>query len=420
MIVMYERTVLRNGIKVITHEIPHLLSVSVGVWVKMGSRYEEREKNGISHFIEHMLFKGTEKRSAQDIAREIDSVGGTLNAFTSREYTAFYAKTLKEDLTLSMDLLSDIYLHSLFGAEEISKERMVILEEINLVKDTPDDLIHDLFVMNLWKDHPLGYSILGTHETVSAITREDIRDYYENFYLGFPILVTASGRLKHRDVVEMVEEALGGLSYNGKERNPPPPQARPGIHVEERDLEQIHLCLGFPAIPQNHPKRYPAYLLNTIIGGGMSSRLFQEVREKRGLVYSIYSYLGCYQDAGAFTIYAGTSEGACYEVLSVILDELKRLVDEGVGEEELTRAKEQLKGNLLLGLEGSESRMVKLAKDELYHGRYIPPEEIMEEIDRVLPEEIQDLARDMIRHEQMTLVLLGKAKLSKVEVLLRP
>ncbi len=416
---MYEKTILDNGIKVITQEVPHLLSVSIGVWVRMGSRHEEREKNGISHFIEHMLFKGTERRSAQDIAREIDSVGGTLNAFTSREYTAFYAKVLGKDLPVGMDLLSDIYLHPLFAAEEIAKERMVILEEINLVKDTPDDLIHDLFVMNLWKDHPLGYSILGTPETVSAITREDLRSYYRAFYLGVPVLVTAAGRVRHREIVETVEEALGGLSYSGGMDGFPPPSAQPGIYVEERDLEQVHLCLGFPAIPQNHPERYTAYLLNTIIGGGMSSRLFQEVREKRGLAYSIYSYLSCYQDTGALTVYAGTGEGGYCEVLSVILGELRKVIDYGIGDEELERAKEQLKGNLLLGLEGSENRMVKLAKDELYHGRYIPPEEVMEEIDRVSAAQIQDFARDVIRPERMVLVLLGKAEPAKIEPLLK-
>ncbi len=416
---MYEKTVLKNGIKVVTEEIPHLLSVSVGIWVRLGSRHESKEKNGIAHFIEHMLFKGTERRSAREIASEIESVGGVLNAFTSREYTSFYSKTLSKDLPLSMDLLSDIYLHPLFADDEIAKERMVILEEINLVRDTPDDLVHDLFVMNMWKDHPLGYSILGSTETISAITRDDIKGYYDGFYRGFPILVTVCGKVKHRDVVKMVEEYMGDISYPLKEEETEPPSVQPGVYVEERDLEQVHICLGFKGIPQGHPMRYAAYLFNTIIGGGMSSRLFQEVREKRGLVYSIYSYLSLYRDAGAFTVYAGTNEGTYGEVITVILDELRKVAAEGVGEEELSSAKEQLKGNLLLGLESSENRMVKLAKDELYHGRYISPEEIMSRIDEVSPEEIRTFARDTIREEGMVLVLLGKAQAEKVETLLK-
>ena len=405
---MYEKTTLTTGVTVITEEVPHLLSVAVGVWISRGSRDEDEKNNGISHFIEHMLFKGTEKRSAQDIAREIDSVGGILNAFTSREYTCLYTKVLARHLPLGIDLLSDIYLHPVFSMDELIRERMVILQEINMVEDTPDDLVHDLFVRNLWDSHPLGYPVLGTASNISSVTQRGIKEYYDEYYLKAPILITAAGNLKHSEFVNMVEDAFARDGFESHKRSLTPPEPRATIYIGDRELEQVHICLGLPSLPQNHPDRYRAYLLNVLLGGGMSSRLFQEIREKRGLAYSVYSYLNSYVDAGALTIYAGTGCDTYAEVISIAIKELQRLAEEKVTEDELQRAKDQLKGNILLGLEGSDSRMMKLAKDEIYHGRYISPEEIMSNIDAVTPEQIQGFATDMVKLDNFTFAMLGK------------
>jgi predicted Zn-dependent peptidase len=407
---MHKMHVLDNGIKVLTEEIPHLLSISIGVWVKMGSRYEDEKNNGISHFIEHLLFKGTERRSALDIAKEIDSVGGVLNAFTGREYTCFYAKVLSKDLPLAVDLLADVYNNPLFDSEELSKEKGVILQEIKMVEDTPDDLIHDRFAQYLWKDHPLGYPILGNVETVTSVTSDDVRIYFQQYHIPETVIISAAGNLKHEELLALVEKSFGKIPTDSPSRSLSTPTPNTGVVVAEKDLEQVHFCLGTTSLPLASPDRYKSYLLNVILGGGMSSRLFQEIREKRGLAYSVYSYLNSYADTGSLVVYAGTSSDATNEVLSLIMKEFDKLKEGELDDGELLSAKEQLKGNMLLGLESSESKMSKLAKEEIYFNRYIDVEEIMSEIDKVTLNDIGELARTFFLSNSLTLVALGKLK----------
>ncbi|MDP2969096.1 MAG: pitrilysin family protein, partial [Deltaproteobacteria bacterium] len=286
-----QKTVLNNGIKVITEEIPYLKSVSIGIWVTTGSRDEQPQENGISHFIEHLLFKGTERRTALDIAKEIDSVGGTLNAFTGREYTCFYAKVIYKNLSLAIDLLSDIFLHSLMDEKDVEKERMVILQEIKMVEDTPDDYVHDLFNRTCWGDHPLGFPICGTAERVQSFRRDQIDQFFRTHYQSDRIVVCAAGNLQHQEVVDLIEATFGQISKSNQVRERVKPLSISTTHISKRDLEQVHFCLGTHGLHYNHSLRFASYVLNTILGGGMSSRLFQEIRENRGLAYSVYSYL---------------------------------------------------------------------------------------------------------------------------------
>jgi predicted Zn-dependent peptidase len=329
---------------------------------------------GSPHFIEHLLFKGTEKRTALDIAREIESVGGILNAFTGREYTCFYAKVLNKDLPLAVDILSDVFINSKFDPLELEKERMVVLQEIKLVEDTPDDLVHDLFAERFWLGHSLGSPILGNVKTIKSLKREDISIYFKRHYRPGRVFITAAGGLKHGPLVKSLKETFGRLEDTPVQETLTSPVNTPGIKLLKRELGQVHFCLGVPALSQAHPHRYRLYLLSTILGGGMSSRLFQEIREKRGLVYSVYSYLNLCKDAGSLVVYAGTSKQKLGTVLGVLLKEFKKL-RKGVSRVELRGAKEQLKGGMLLGLETSDNRMSKLAKDEMYFGRVVPVDE---------------------------------------------
>ena len=405
---MVTKTVLDNGIRVISEHIPHLHSVSIGVWVATGSRYERESERGISHFIEHMLFKGTERRSARDIAMEIDSVGGVLNAFTSREHTCYYAKVLDSFLPKAVDLLSDIMLNSVFADEEIEKERQVILQEIGMIEDTPDDLIHDLFARNFWPGHPLGKAIIGTAESVSSFTGEMAREYRKRRYLPGDIIISAAGRLNHEELVELLAPfAAMSAGKSGDDGLGTPVPAR-GVERFDRDLEQVHLCLGTRGISHTHAARHAGYLMNTLLGSGMSSRLFQEIRERRGLVYSVYSYLSAHIDAGSLVIYAGAEEGRIAEVVDLTLAELKRLKREPVPTEELERARNHLSGHLLLSLESSESRMTRLAKTELHFGRDIPVEELLEAFGKVTSEDILVLANDLFDDSSLSLALIGR------------
>ncbi|MBI1911862.1 MAG: insulinase family protein [Deltaproteobacteria bacterium] len=402
-----QKTALQSGINVITEEMPDVESCSIGIWVHTGSRNEDREVNGISHFIEHLLFKGTEKRSALDISREIESVGGILNAFTSREYTCFYVKVLKKDLPLAIDLLSDIFINSKFDENEMEREKLVVLQEIKMVEDTPDDLIHDLFAERFWKDHPLGWSILGPAATIKSIKRSNIINYYKDHYLTDRVFVTAAGGLKHKDIVKHLQPSIGKIKISKKKNSLKKPASAPGLQLFKKDLEQVHLCLGVPVTPQSHDDRYKTYLMNTILGGGMSSRLFQEIREKRGLAYSVYTYLNLCMDAGSLIAYAGTSKDSFAEVLELIMKEYAEL-HKNITEDELKNAKEQLKGGMLLGLETSENRMTKLARDEIYFKRVISVKEIVEGIDSVTMKEMRQLAKKLLAPERMTLVAMGK------------
>jgi predicted Zn-dependent peptidase len=404
---MITKTTLENGIQVITEEVPSVHSVSIGIWVEAGSRDEHREENGISHFIEHMLFKGTKRRSARQIAKEIDSVGGVLNAFTSKEFSSFYGKVLSEHLPLALDLLFDLYLNSTFSAEDLEKERQVIVQEISMVEDTPDEYIHDLFSESYWPRHPLGFPILGTQETIGRMNKTRLKDFFHQNYLGVQPLIVAAGKLKHEDLLAPVQRALGNVRTRPKRRLSRPPRCHPAVLVKNKTLEQVHLLLGTEGSSATHPQRYVFSILNTIFGGGMSSRLFQEIREDRGLAYSVYSFLSSFKDSGVLGVYVGTGEDKVSAVLKIIMREMKKMTGDSVKAKELHSAKEQLKGNLLLSMESTDSRMGRLAKSQIYFNRYLPTEEIIEGIERVTAAEVAELAGQLFKTKSLSLTALG-------------
>jgi predicted Zn-dependent peptidase len=413
---VFNKTVLANGIRVVSREMPGTRSVSLGIWVENGSRHETRRQNGISHFIEHLFFKGTEQRSAARIAEEMDSVGGVLNAFTAKEYTCYYAKVLDENLPLAIDLLSDIFLHSVFDPEEIERERQVILQEISQTEDTPDDYVHDLFSLDFFADHPLGRPICGDAETVNALRREDFLAFVRDRYLPGRVIVSAAGNLKHEYLAEEVARRLGsiGPAPHTRDGEGAVPQLGSGVFQHAKKLEQAHLCFGVAAVNQSDPRRYVAYVLNTLLGGGMSSRLFQEIREKRGRVYSVYSFLSSYRDIGYLGIYAGTSVEWSEEVVELVISEIKKLAAGEVRAEEIERTRNQLVGNIILGLEGSDSWMRDIAKDEIYFGRAISVDDVIRDIRAVTRDAVVELAASILRPEAMALTLLadiGKKKL---------
>lgn len=419
---MFTKTVLDNGIRILSEEMPNTRSVCLGIWVENGSRHEARHQNGISHFVEHLLFKGTERRTATRIAEEMDAVGGVLNAFTAKEYTCYYAKVLDENLPLAIDLLTDIFLHSVFDREEIERERSVILQEISQAEDTPDDYVHDLFNLDFFQDHPLGRPICGESSTVRNFHREDFLRFVHERYLPGRVIVAAAGHTRHGDLVREMERRLGAVdnskvkSQKSKSEIEDSPKLRSGIFQHSKPLEQVHLCLGVAGIHQSHPMRYAAYILNTILGGGMSSRLFQEIREKRGKAYSVYSFLSSYKDVGYLGVYAGTSPEWIEEVVDSILKETARLAAGEIGEEELERTKGQLIGGMILGLETSDSWMSHIAKNEIYFGRAISPEDISQGIRSVSRADIVGLASSMLRPEGMALTLLGDVEKKKLNL----
>ena len=405
---MVEKSTLDNGIRVVTEQMPGVHSVTLGIWVTNGSRHERPAENGISHFIEHMLFKGTERRNALAIAKEIDSVGGVLNGFTAREYSCYYAKVLADKLPLAVDLLSDIVLNSTFQLDEMEKERRVLLQEISMVEDAPDDQVHDLFSQTFWDGHPLGLSILGTRETVGTLGRDDLLEFLGRRYCGCNILISAAGQLDHRHLVDSINAAFSSVPYGSSLSPGPLPVYRRRVNVVEKDLEQVHICLGTQALPQNHPQRFAAYVLNAILGSSMSSRLFQTIREERGLAYSIYSYLNCHSDAGALVVYAGTSPDDTLDVVSLMLKELNRFRTELVSDEELTAAKEQLKGHLLLSLESTDNHMTRIAKNEIYLGQNLTLQMVLDCFDAVDRAGVRNLAESIFQDDALNLQLVGK------------
>jgi predicted Zn-dependent peptidase len=411
---MYRKTVLDNGVKIITEKLPYFQSITIGIWVMTGSRNENKEENGISHFIEHMLFKGTEKRGASDIAKEIDSVGGILNAFTSKEYTCLYVKVLDRHLDLAIDLLLDIFLNSNFKPEEVERERGVILQEIRMVEDTPDENIQDMFNQSFFRDHPLSYPILGSIHSVRRISRRKLLSCFAgSYHQPFRIIISAAGKIEHEKLVEKVASVL--KSFTPEEITPSENSFHPSavFFIRPKKLEQVHICLGTKGLPQGHPSRYTSYVLNTILGGGMSSRLFQEIREKRGLAYTVYSYQSSYLDTGLFMIYMGVGEDSTEQAISLVIQELKRLRDEPIGDTELQAAKEQLKGNMLLASENTDNRMTRLAKSEIYFNKFITIEEVLKNIDKTTSEAVGNLAREIFQSEYLSLAVLGPVNKKK-------
>jgi predicted Zn-dependent peptidase len=413
---MFAKAVLDNGFRIVTQEMLDHRSVSLGIWVENGSRHEAQHENGISHFIEHLLFKGTEQRTAAQIAEEMDAVGGVLNAFTSKEHTCYYAKVLDEDLPLAIDLLTDIFLHSNFDSEEIERERSVILQEISQAEDTPDDYIHDLFSLDFFKDHPLARPICGSVETVSSFRRQDFLTFFKSRYRPRRIVVAGAGHLRHDQLVEAFNERLGSVSdsvYDGRSSSQDDagaPEMGSGIFQHAKSLEQVHLCLGMPGVHQTHPQRYTAYVLNTLLGGGMSSRLFQEIREKRGKAYSVYSFSSAYKDVGYVGVYAGTSVEWVEEVVELILKELKQLAAGDIKDEEIRRTQGQLVGSMMLGLESTDSWMSHIARNEIYFGEPITTDEICRGIRAVSRDAVVDLASTLFGSQGIALSLLGDFK----------
>lgn len=401
------KTVLDNGICVISEEVGHVRSISVGIWVKCGSRKENTNTNGTAHFVEHMLFKGTESRSAFDIASAIDSVGGMMNAFTGKETTSFYITIPDYHLPLAIDLLADIFANSRFDQAGIGREKSVILQEIRMLEDSPDEYIHDLFEAVFWSDHPLALPILGTEERVQGFRRKSLVQFFQRHYRGANLILTAAGNLQHDVLADLAAKAFGGLGCAAVAEETAPPALRQGLTVMERDLEQVHIVIGAPAPSAVDPRRYAGLLMNAVLGGSMSSRLFQEIRENRGLAYEIQSYLIPYSDTGMLGVYVGTSREKVREVVGLIRAELRRMANELLTEKELRDVKELTKGNLLLGMESMDSRMARLARNEICYGRPVSADEAVERIDAVRADEIRSLAGEMFRPEGLSLAAMG-------------
>ncbi len=403
------RTVLPNGLVVLTERMEHLRSVAMGAWIKSGSRAEEAEINGISHFVEHMVFKGTRGRSAQHIAREMDSIGGNLDAFTGKETICFNVKSLAEHVPIALDVLSDLVLNPVFASSDIERERGVILEEIKIDEDNPDILVHELFTQNFWKDHPLGKPILGTSTTVARLDQQRLLDYHFGRFHAGNMVFSAAGNLQHDEFVQAVTEKFAGLHPGELTTELPAPLSSARILLKnKKSLEQVQICLGVPSPPVADESRFATLILNTVLGGGMSSRLFQTIREERGMAYSVYSDITPYRDTGALCVYAGTSAGKALECIDLIMAEFARLKQEPLSQEELTRAKDQLKGNILMGLESSNSRMANLARQEMYFGHFFTSDEIIARVEAVQAEHVQRMAQQLFDPERIAVTLLGR------------
>jgi predicted Zn-dependent peptidase len=403
------RTVLPNGLIVLTERMEHLRSVSMGVWVKSGSRYEAADINGISHFVEHMLFKGTRSRSAQHIAREMDAIGGNLDAFTGKETICFSVKALSNHVPIALDVLSDLVLNPTFADTDVERERGVILEEIKIDEDNPDILVHEIFTQNFWKDQPLGKPILGTTKTVSGLQQPTLFGYHSERFRAGNMVFSAAGNLDHDQFVAAVAENFESLAPGATDLSFQSAQvSAPIILRNKRSLEQVQICLGVPSPPITDENRYATLILNTVLGGGMSSRLFQTIREERGMAYSIYSDLSPYSDTGAFCVYAGTSADKTLEMLDLVMAEFRALKETLLTEEELHRAKEQVKGNILLGLESSGSRMSNLARQEMYFNHFFSVEEVLERLDAVTADQVQVMAQKLFISERIAVTLLGR------------
>jgi predicted Zn-dependent peptidase len=406
---VYRKLVLDNGVRVVTERIPTLKSVTVGIWVNAGSRDEQPSQAGYSHFIEHMFFKGTRSRSAFEISREIDALGGEMNAFTTRETTTFYIKVLDQQLKQALELLADLFHHSRFDTKDIDKEKQVVLEEIRMVQDDPEDLVQELHTGQVLGRHPLGRSILGREETIRSLRRQDLMSYIEAHYDPTQIVIAIAGNFDQATLTKMVARYFGSdKRANGSAKAARrPPDVHGGLLTKKKALEQVHLCLGLKGVAAGHRDRYAVYALNSVLGGSISSRLFQEVREKRGLVYSIYSFLSGYSDIGTITVYAATRPKEVDRVVDLVCREIRRLGKQGMERKELDRAKNQMKGSLMLSLESSHSRMSKLAKDELTYGSRTSLEEMLARIDRVTTVQVNEVGYQLFNLDDLAITGLG-------------
>lgn len=405
---MYHKTTLDNGLRIVSEEISSVQSATIGIWVGSGARNETTENLGVSHFIEHLLFKGSAKRSAKEIAETVDAVGGQLNAFTAKEYTCYYLKVISKHLPLAMDILSDMLFAPNFNPADIEKEREVILEEINMYEDSPDEIIHDLYMETVWPNHPLGRSILGNIHSMEQATEVSVRNYYHDNYVPANMVLAAAGNVSHEELVDLANKYFGG--YSGlltAKQTLVLPDFKSDVFVKKRETEQLHICLGTKGLAIDDEQAFTLNVLNTVLGGGLSSRLFQSIREDRGLAYSVYSYISSYQDTGLFTLYAGTRPTNAQEVVELMQSEMINLRDQGISPTELARAKEYIKGNLLLGLENTSSRMTRLGKLELTLKRVMSIEEVIKRVENVTSDDVAKLARRLFRGDATCLTALG-------------
>lgn len=403
-----QKEVLPNGLTVVTEVMPAVRSVSIGIWVRTGSRNERESENGITHFLEHMVFKGTRHRTAEEIARSADAIGGHLDAFTAKECTSFSVKVLDEHVPRAFDVLTDLVTHPLLRPEDIVKESRVVQEEIKMVEDTPDDLVHEIFTQTYWRGHALGRPILGTRQTVRSFDRRQLVDYFHRHYAPQNMVITAAGHLKHERIVELIAKAFADVSSGRPIRGQTSPVPHPAIRRrQKKNLEQAHILLGAPAYSNSHEKRYACYLMNTVMGGGMSSHLFQNIREQRGLAYAVFSGLSTFRDVGYLTVYAGTAKENVRQVIDLVIEEFRRMKTQPLAEEEIQRAKDYLKGSMLLGLESSSSRMSNLARQEMYFGRHVSMDEIAQRIDAVTREEVLEVANELLDSSRLGLTILG-------------
>ena len=405
----YQKTILPNGVRIVTEEIPHVRSLSLGFWIETGSRDEFPVNNGISHFIEHMVFKGTKKRSIKEIAQSIESVGGYLNAFTSKEHTCYYARVLDEHLELATDVLSDMVFQPTFPEKEFEKERNVILEELKQAEDDPDDIIQDYFEKAIFKTHPLGMPVIGTAKSIASFKRKDLVQYRSEKYTSANLVVAAAGNLHHNDVVELSRRYIENSTNNMPERAVHHASSfeKPGALLCEyyKPIQQAHICLGTIGFNVLDEKRFPMQVLNTLLGDGMSSRLFQNIREKYGFAYAVYSFNNMMQDTGAVGVYIGTDNSHVQRCIDLVWKELKSLRTQGITKEELTRTKAQLKGSMMLGMENIPNRMIRLGSSELYFGELIALDTIIKKIDGVTREEVQETADELFREDRFATVI---------------
>ncbi len=410
---MINKTVLANGTKIVSKKMPHVRSISMGVWVSVGARDESREQSGLSHFIEHMIFKGTARRNAYQIAKEFDAIGGQTNAFTSMEHTCYHAKVLDSHLETMVDILSDIFLNSVFDANEVERERPVIFQEIGMLEDTPEDYVHQLAGSNFWGDHPLGRSIIGTRANILRFNADTIKQYFLQFYHPERIVISAAGNLEHDRILELIGPSFETIHNGGRLPERTKPQIRPSIKIHQRDLEQAHICLSTMGTAINDPRRFAFSLMNTLIGGNMSSRLFQEIREKRGLAYSVYSFISSHVDSGMFGVYCGVNPKDTRQAINLIHQTLQTICQKKITRDELLDAKEYTKGNLFLASESADNQMVRLAQNEIYFGKYIPLRTVIDKVEAVNIDDIQELARSLFQPQQTALTLLGPVDASE-------
>ncbi len=406
---MITTTTLDNGVRIVTQNIGYMHTVTAGIWVANGTRHESPEHNGVAHFIEHMLFKGTTRRSAHQITREIDSMGGILNAFTGHEYVCYYAKVLAKFLPRAADLLADIFLNSTFPLDEIERERKVVLQEIKMRDDSPEEYIHDRFHQNFWRGQMLGMPVLGNQETITGLSRTAILSHKNSRYRPQDIIIAAAGNVHHDELVAILAPLFSGLSSQWQpESSDAFPHAEKEVNLIEREMEQTLVCLGTRSLRYDHQDRYALFLLTTVLGGGMSSRLFQEVREKKGLAYSVYSSIISHADSGALVVYAGTEKDHCCEVIDIAQREMSRLVAEEVPQDELDAAREQLKGKTLMSLESSDNLMTRLAKNEIYLQKQQSIEDVLANYDAVTSKDLQRVSQELIRSEFLHLEVMGQ------------